>query len=281
MSTPLISNVSDTARWVATYRAWESVRPDALFRDPYAGRLAGERGLAMVKMMPKAAANGWPIILRTKLIDDLVLASIAQGCDCVVNLAAGFDTRPYRLQLPSSLLWIEADLPPLIEEKARLLAEASPVCKLSRYAVDLSDAAARTGFLDEVGQRAAKALVITEGLLVYLDDQLVSELAADLHQRPALEWWLFDLASPALLRLLIRSMGASGARAPMKFGPANGVEFFERRGWRALEIQSITAEAVRLRRTPFVLTLLTTLLPMPNPRRPGNARWNGVVRLRR
>jgi len=41
-----ISSVSDTARWVALYRAMESDRPDALFRDPYARRLAGAAGAA-------------------------------------------------------------------------------------------------------------------------------------------------------------------------------------------------------------------------------------------
>ncbi|HEY2739416.1 MAG TPA: class I SAM-dependent methyltransferase, partial [Thermoanaerobaculia bacterium] len=39
-----IDNVSDTARWVAVYRAMETARPDAIFRDPFADRLAGERG---------------------------------------------------------------------------------------------------------------------------------------------------------------------------------------------------------------------------------------------
>jgi O-methyltransferase involved in polyketide biosynthesis len=58
MSTALVSNVSDTARWVATYRAWETARPDALFRDPLAARLAGERGQAITAMMPKQARSG-------------------------------------------------------------------------------------------------------------------------------------------------------------------------------------------------------------------------------
>ena len=39
-----IDNISDTARWVAVYRAQETARPDAIFRDPFAERLAGERG---------------------------------------------------------------------------------------------------------------------------------------------------------------------------------------------------------------------------------------------
>src|SRR5262249_23317383 len=52
---PLIRNVSDTARWAAHYRALETERRDALFRDPLAARLAGERGRAIAKAMPRGA----------------------------------------------------------------------------------------------------------------------------------------------------------------------------------------------------------------------------------
>ena len=75
LSASPISNVSDTARWVAIYRARESARPDALFDDPYAELLAGERGRAIATVMPRPARNGWPLIARTKLVDDFVLAS--------------------------------------------------------------------------------------------------------------------------------------------------------------------------------------------------------------
>lgn len=100
---PLVRNVSDTARWVAVYRAQESARADALFRDPYADRLAGERGRAIAAKVPGPGRSGWPMVVRTRLMDDLVMTSLAEGCDRVINLAAGFDTRPYRMSLPASL----------------------------------------------------------------------------------------------------------------------------------------------------------------------------------
>ena len=53
MTQPIIRNVSDTARWVAFYRAMESERPDAVFRDPFARRLAGERGEAIVRTVAR------------------------------------------------------------------------------------------------------------------------------------------------------------------------------------------------------------------------------------
>jgi len=177
VSTPPISNVSDTARWAAVYRARESARPDALFKDPYAEQLAGERGRAIAALMPRQARNGWPLIARTQLLDDLVLQAIVGGCDCVLNLAAGLDMRPYRLDLPASLRWIEADLPPLIDEKARLLANAQPRCRLERVRVDLIDAAARVAMLREAVGSSTQALVITEGFLLYLDEGEVRALA--------------------------------------------------------------------------------------------------------
>ena len=57
-----IHSISDTARWVAVYRARESERPDAVFRDPFAQRLAGERGQQIAASMPFAEKNSWPAI---------------------------------------------------------------------------------------------------------------------------------------------------------------------------------------------------------------------------
>jgi methyltransferase (TIGR00027 family) len=109
-SAPLIRNISDTARWVAVYRARETQRPDAIFRDPFARRLAGERGEQIAQSMPLGGNNDWSMITRTYLIDQFVATRVAQGLDMVVNLAAGLDSRPYRMPLPASLQWVEVDL---------------------------------------------------------------------------------------------------------------------------------------------------------------------------
>src|SRR5205807_9545136 len=108
---PLIRNVSDTALWAAVYRAAETERPDALFRDPYARRLAAERGRQIAESLPAAIRADWAWVGRTYLFDQLIAEQLRQGVDMVVNLAAGLDARPYRMDLPSSLQWIEVDLP--------------------------------------------------------------------------------------------------------------------------------------------------------------------------
>jgi methyltransferase (TIGR00027 family) len=275
---PLVRNVSDTARWVAVYRALESARPDALFNDPYADQLAGERGRAIAARVPRQARSGWPMVMRTKLMDDLIAASVSEGCDRVLNLAAGFDTRPYRMTLPESLEWVEADLAPMIDEKEMLLEQERPRCRLRRERVDLGDAAARGAFLRREASGVNKALVVTEGLLVYLDDGGVRTLGRELASHAGIRWWITDVASPAIRQMLTRGMGADLDNAPMKFAPPDGVAFFETLGWRASDIRSMYREAVRYRRVPAWLRIFA-FLPEPDPRKPGSNPWSAVVRL--
>lgn len=122
MADTLIENVSDTAFWIAHYRAVESARPDALFRDPLAALLAGEQGKKIARTMPMSFMTEWVVAIRTHIIDDYIRTAIAEGIDTVVNLGAGLDTRPYRMDLPEALQWIEVDYPRMIEFKERRLA---------------------------------------------------------------------------------------------------------------------------------------------------------------
>lgn len=280
MTKPLIAHVSDTARWVAAYRARESARPDALFQDALAARLAGEQGHRIADRARGTNGDGWPLVTRTKLIDDLVLTAIREGCDCVLNLAAGLDTRPYRLDLPASLPWIEADLPALLDEKERALEGATPRCRLSRERVDLADSAARAALFDRVAGAHQHVLVITEGLLVYLDEAMVRALASDLLARATFRSWLIDLSSPGVLAMMQRSMGSELSNAPMKFAPENGVAFFEALGWNVRETRVLVREAVRMKRAPWFFRLFMAF-PDPDPRRLGKKRWGAVVRFER
>jgi len=275
----VITHVSDTARWTALYRATESSRADALFRDPLAERLAGAQGRAIVAKSPVSSRNGWWLIARTKIIDDAIAGAIAKGCDRVLNLAAGLDTRPYRLHLPADFLWIEADLPQLIAEKTQLLADQTPQCRLTRSAVDLADPAARSAFLDEALDGAANALVLTEGLLIYLQDRDVAALS-DALDRPEVCWWMFDFGGPGLKRLMNKKMSGMLQNAPFIFAPENGLAYFEAQGWRVLESEHLMAAARRFRRLPmFMWPALWG--PQPDPRHPGRRSWSATALLTR
>src|SRR5881409_3957875 len=162
-----IQHVSDTARWVALYRAMESERPDALFRDPYARRLAGARGAQILAALPRGHTWAWPMIVRTAVLDELILRAIERdGVDTVLNLAAGLDTRPYRLPLPSSLRWVEADFPDVIAYKQGQLTGERPVCAVEHVGIDLTDVGRRRALFGRIGAAARQVLVVTEGLLV-------------------------------------------------------------------------------------------------------------------
>jgi len=101
-----IQNVSDTAFLVAGFRALESERPQPLFRDPLAGKLAGEHGKKIMASVPKTfGVSPWLVAIRTVTIDDLITKAIGEGVDTVLNLGAGLDTRPYRMPLPPGLRW--------------------------------------------------------------------------------------------------------------------------------------------------------------------------------
>lgn len=276
---PLIRNISDTARWVAMHRAIETERPDALFRDPFARRLAGERGEEIVRQFPRTGEWSWA--LRTHLFDRAILAAVEQGCDTVVNLAAGLDTRPYRLTLPVTLRWIEVDLPRILEEKEEMLRGEKPVCRLERVALDLADVTARRVLFARVGSTTRKALIISEGLLMYLAREEVLSLGRDLAAVPAFRRWVLDIASPGLLKMVQKSWGERLAegRSPPKFAPAEGPAFFEAAGWKAAEVHSVLQAAAKARRLPLLLRLVA-YLPESSSKQ-GERPWSGVCVLER
>jgi len=89
---PAIRNISDTANWAAVYRARESERPDALFRDPFARRLAGERGERIFATFPARDRQSWAWVMRTYLFDQLIAQQVGKGADMVVkNRATDID----------------------------------------------------------------------------------------------------------------------------------------------------------------------------------------------
>jgi methyltransferase (TIGR00027 family) len=270
-----ITHVSDTARWTAVHRATESARPDALFSDPLAERLAGKHGRAIVARVPRRTRNGWWLVARTKIIDDVIGGAIADGCDRVLNLAAGLDTRPYRLDLPPDFTWVEADLPGLLAEKAQLLSDQVPRCQMTRTAVDLADPRARDSFFNDALDGATKALVLTEGLLMYLDDRDVVALSEAI-KRPEVAWWMLDFAGPGLKKLMNRKMAGMLQNAPFKFAPDNGLAYFEDLGWRTVEVESLMVAANRLRRLPTFVRP-AAWLPQPDPRHPGRRAWSAVA----
>jgi methyltransferase (TIGR00027 family) len=278
---PIIRNISDTALWAAVYRARESERPDALVKDPLARRLAGARGEQIAAALPFGERQAWTWATRTYLFDGYIREQVKEGADMVVNLAAGLDTRPYRMDLPSSLLWVEVDLPDLLDYKEEVLKSESPRCRLERVRLDISNRDARCALFAELGARAKKALIVTEGLIIYLTAEQVGELARDLAGPSSFERWALDLASPGLLRLLQNELQPrlTEGGAKLQFGPKEGPLFFVPYGWKPLEVHALLKTAARLRRLSLFMRLLA-LLPASNGEQ-GSRPWAGICLLTR
>jgi methyltransferase (TIGR00027 family) len=241
-----IDDVSDTALWVANYRALESERPDALFSDPLAAILVGERGRQIAKIM------AWIMVVRTTAIDELIEKAVKNGVDTVLNLGAGLDTRPYRMKLPASLRWIEVDFPKMITQKDEKLRNEKPVCRLERVAMDLSDRAKRQEFFARLGGEGGNVLVITEGVIPYLSNEAAAMLAQDLSAIPTFQFWVQDFHNQRIRSSLNLRWKHKMKSAPFIFKTQDWFGFFGQYGWAPGEVIPISDQARKIGRPmPF------------------------------
>ncbi|MGA7792788.1 MAG: SAM-dependent methyltransferase [Candidatus Acidiferrales bacterium] len=259
MADTLIKNVSDTAFWIAHYRALETERPDALFRDRLANLLAGDRGKKIARAMPGKFMTAWFIVIRTCIIDDYIRFAIVHGADTVLNLGAGLDTRPYRMDLPKSLVWVEADYPDVIEFKEERLLGEKPCCQLERVKLNLANLSERKHIFASINARAEKMLVLTEGVIPYLSVEQVASLADDLKTLDRACFWVVDYFSPRVVKYRHGVVRKEMKNAPFKFKPEDWFGFFREHGWRCKEIRYLAEEADRLHR-PIQLPLYVKVI---------------------
>ena len=183
---------SNTAAYMALFRAVESVRPEEgrLFTDPLATSLlptslrlvADVARLPVIgRAVPAILDLGWPRtrssgVVRTRLIDLMVEEAIGDGATQLVLLGAGFDSRAYRLPQARMAIVFEVDHPSTQRAKrARLNASATAVDHVHFVDVDfeVDDVACR---LAEAGfDERARSIVVWEGVISYLSAQAVDD----------------------------------------------------------------------------------------------------------
>jgi len=258
-------HIADTAFWVAGFRAKETGRPDAVFKDPLAKVLAGDRGKEMVAITPNAALMNFSVVVRTTAIDRLIERAIEDGIDAVINLGAGLDTRPYRMPLPSDLTWIEVDYAQIIEYKNTILADEKPLCNLRRIAADLEWDEDRRALLATLGKQAGKALVITEGVVTYLDNEQASILSKDIFSIPTFQYWIQEYLNGGYRNNGLSKKGRKLLKnTPFRFTAAKPIDFFKNDGWKVKENIYMLDEADRIgRKMPlrFPWNLLIRIFP--------------------
>src|SRR5438270_277804 len=146
-SNPVVpTGVSMSALWVAQARAEESARSDRLFEDSLAEAFIAAAGSVTPPQLDERSGGIYPYIrdhvaIRTRFFDDYLLEASAAGCRQVAVLAAGVDTRAFRLPWPVGVRLFELDLPEIFTFKEQVLARrgAKPVCQRIVVEADLSE----------------------------------------------------------------------------------------------------------------------------------------------
>ncbi len=241
-----VRGVALTSLWAAALRAVESERPDALFHDPFARTLAGPDGFEVLEAAWAVLPIEGPIVpVRTRFFDQ----RIACGSQ-VVLLAAGMDSRAFRLSWPAGTRLFEIDLPEVLELKRERLGAAVPSCSRVEVAVDLSHdwpaALAAHGFRPE-----RRTVWLIEGLFPYLDEALVHRLLARLDGLSAPGSQLLgDLIGSTVLLLpqlfpLLEFLEDLGAR--WRFGTDEPEALLEPLGWNVIahDLATFAAETGR------------------------------------
>ena len=230
--------VADTGVLVAAIRAEETRRPDRLFDDPFAERLAGESGR---RMLAEAVATSGDkstlqIVVRTRFWDEALLNAVPPVSQVVI-VAAGLDARAYRLPWPDGTTVFELDQPAVIAAKAAALAGDEPRCLRVAIGVDLT-----TDWTDTLRSNGFDpkwpAVWLMEGLLQYLDEGAVHTLfeRVDALSAPG-SVLLYDIVGKTLLDSVMLApvldqMSRNGA--PWLFGTDTPEQLCEQLGWSAV-----------------------------------------------
>lgn len=187
--------ITFSAQLCAASRAIETQLPASrrLFADIYAEALAGPEALARVRTrLFKLQYEGKPlrprIQIRTRYFDDFALQQLeASGSQRVqlVSLAAGLETRAFRLKLAKAVSVFEVDMKEVIERKERVLRcmEPPPVLQAGSRSVVVADLSKRAweralesaGFCNDI-----RTIWLVEGLLYYLQERRVEELLGEI-----------------------------------------------------------------------------------------------------
>jgi methyltransferase (TIGR00027 family) len=231
------SYLASTAHWTAAVRAMENERADRLFADPWAASLAGEQGAAWLAQRP--ADSTIPIVLRTRFFDDFLKRITSQDAiQQIVLLAAGLDTRAFRLAWPAGTQVFELDQPAVLQYKERILhsLDAQPTCERKTIEVDLTGAwqaaLVQAGF--EPGRLSGWLL---EGFLFYLPNEHITRILEDVSKLATPGSWLsFDIINSHMLtspltRPWIEMQAGYGA--PWIGYLDDPVAFMAGRGWQA------------------------------------------------
>lgn len=194
----IVSGVGITALGAAAMRAMEGHHAEPLVRDPYAAAFVGAAAGQLPGPIPvtpeEAAADpGFPwsgmghyVAVRSRFCDDFFAAAAGAGLRQAVILAAGLDTRAFRLHWQPGTTVYEIDAPMVLAFKDSVLASQGAVTRCERRTVTADLRADWPAALREAGfDPAAPTAWLAEGLFPYLTDEAMEFLLGHVHKLSA------------------------------------------------------------------------------------------------
>lgn len=243
MSENKMNGVAMTSLLVAAMRAAETNRSDSegrLFSDPFAEALAGDEGMKLRQRAIDVVGDQPAIAVRTAFMDEKFNKAINEGARQIVIVAAGMDSRAYRLNFPEGTKVFELDQPEVLKYKSDKLSGAKPHCQHKTIEVDLREEWPKK--LMEAGfNPGARTLWSVEGLLMYLSEEEVITLIKRINTLASTnDVMLFDIFTRDLLEApymekQLEFLAKLGA--PWKFGTNDPESFMKKLGWSVSMIQ--------------------------------------------
>ena len=234
--------VALTALMVAAARAREHERPDRLFWDPYAAALAGKEGPRLLIDLDRASgdtpSNSY-LSIRVRFFDDLLLETVSSASiRQVVVLAAGMDTRAFRLPWPAGTEVYELDRPEMLARKDAILQNIGAVARCIRHRLGVDLAYPWAQVLQDAGfNPCTPSIWLAEGLLQYLSDTAVHHVLNQTAQlaAPGSVLGANLISATFLIHPATQSFREMFAEldAPWQWGTDEPEAFLAQHGWRA------------------------------------------------
>jgi O-methyltransferase involved in polyketide biosynthesis len=201
-------------------------------------------------------SNQFLVALRAKQLDVWAADFLQRHPNAVVlHLGCGLDTRAFRLQLPEGVQWFDVDVPQVIDLRRKLYADSNGYRMIGSSVTD-------PGWLDQT-PTGRPALIVAEGLLMYLTDAEIRDLLRRLTDRFDTGELLADLLSPWGPRFSNSPLLAKASTAGItKWGTKDGHELPARNPRLSLVDRSVFLDPAKIPLTPQRLIYqLVTAVP--------------------
>lgn len=250
----VIKDISQTAILVAGCRAFEHTQKPSLIKDHLAGSLLSTEDVKLFELFKNSAQFSLfntSVIVRTLVLDNMILNLLSkEDITQVINLGAGLDTRPYRMSLSKELIWWEIDHKNITITKEKALRNYTPNCIVKRKAIDLNSIDKFKIFINKEIDKEKKTLVFSEGILIYLDPEIVSKLLSIFANLSLCTHWITDVGT-----IKNRNFQKSQSKSTftqllkhMKFYSSPNDKIYAAHNWKVKQFKDLAIEAINYNR---------------------------------